>query len=286
LTVELHEGDCRDWLPLIPDASVDAVICDPPYPHIQRPYGVLTEAEWWALMVDGVIPQVRRILKPTGSAVFILQPNSRKVGSMRGWLWEFMAWACREWNMVQDAWWWNSCSLPVGGAISDGLMRSSVKACVWLGEPDCRRDQSQVLWAESSANAMRRAGEKHGRAAMPSGRSIDMKTCRDAALSRGGTTPFNLLPIAGANGTNGAAFLGHAAATPLPLASWWTRYLVPKDESSVVCDPFMGSGTMGLAALKHGASFVGGDKMPGYMEIARRRIDAAISSTPLFAAVP
>jgi tRNA1(Val) A37 N6-methylase TrmN6 len=36
LTVELHEGDCRDWLPLVPDASVDAVICDPPghFTHI------------------------------------------------------------------------------------------------------------------------------------------------------------------------------------------------------------------------------------------------------------
>jgi DNA modification methylase len=76
---------------------------------------------------------------------------------------------------------------------------------------------------------------------------------------------------------------GHGAGTPLALASWWTRYLVPKDESSVVCDPFLGSGTMALAALAHGASFVGGDKMPEYVSIARRRIDAALAETPLLA---
>jgi len=97
-------GDCLDILPTIPDASVDAVITDPPYPHIKRDYGTWTTKEWWEMVVEGVVPEVRRILKPTGSAVFILQPNSEKVGKMRGWLWEFMAWVCREWNMVQDAW--------------------------------------------------------------------------------------------------------------------------------------------------------------------------------------
>jgi hypothetical protein len=141
LRAELHEGDCLDWLPLVPDASVDAIITDPPYPMIDRPYGKLTEAEWWDLMVEGVIPHVRRILKPTGSAVFILQPNSRKVGSMRGWLWEFMAWACREWNMVQDAWWWNTSAMPSGGCTQMGTLKPSVKACVWLGPADCYRDQ-------------------------------------------------------------------------------------------------------------------------------------------------
>jgi DNA modification methylase len=55
-------GDCLDVLPTIPDASVDAVITDPPYPHIRRDYGTWTTEEWWALIVEGVVPEVRRIL--------------------------------------------------------------------------------------------------------------------------------------------------------------------------------------------------------------------------------
>ncbi|MDI9585869.1 MAG: DNA methyltransferase, partial [Acidobacteriota bacterium] len=98
----VHCGDCLDLLKQIPDQSIDAVITDPPYAEVKRDYGRWTESEWWALIVEGVVPEVRRILKPTGSAVFIIQPNSRKVGSMRGWVFEFMAWVCREWNMVQD----------------------------------------------------------------------------------------------------------------------------------------------------------------------------------------
>ena len=78
-----------------------------------------------------VVEQSRRVLKPSGSAVFILQPNSERVGRMRPWLWEFLAWTARRWNQVQDAWWWNTAALPLGGEI--GLMRPSLKTCVWLG---------------------------------------------------------------------------------------------------------------------------------------------------------
>ena len=94
----------------------------------------------------GVVAETRRILEPSGSAVFILQPNSRKVGSMRPWLWEFMAWTSRDWNMVQDAYWWNSAMPPTVHCHADrGLMRPSMKVCVWLGEPNCYRDQGSVL---------------------------------------------------------------------------------------------------------------------------------------------
>jgi hypothetical protein len=46
----MEHGDCLDLLPSIPNASVDAVICDPPYPEIRRAYSRLTEAAWHGLM--------------------------------------------------------------------------------------------------------------------------------------------------------------------------------------------------------------------------------------------
>jgi tRNA G10 N-methylase Trm11 len=104
-------GDCLDLLPSIPDASIDAVVCDPPYPCIRRPYGRLTEAAWHRLM-DGVVAETRRVLKPRSSAVFILQPNSQKVGKMRLWVWEFLLRTARRWNLVQDCYWWNHAAIP------------------------------------------------------------------------------------------------------------------------------------------------------------------------------
>jgi DNA modification methylase len=277
----LHLGDCLEILPTIPDASVDAVISDPPYPEIDRPYGRMTEAAWHEMMRE-VVRQTRRILKPKGSAVFILQPNSRKVGSMRPWLFEFQAWCCREWNIVQDAWWWNFETLPLGGANRHGLMRPSLKACVWLGDPDCRRNQVDVLWEESDSNRARRITERFGkRVGLSRQRSTseglrdDDRRIANACVVRGGTTPFNLIPI-GPDGKDGLH--KHPGRTPLILADWWVRYISPA--GGVVADWFAGSGTMGLAALKHGRSFIGVEKMPEYHAIAERRITEAM---PLFA---
>ena len=41
---------------------------------------------------------------------------------------------------------------------------------------------------------------------------------------------------------------------------------------AVVLDPFAGSGTTGVVALRHGRSFIGIELNPEYVEIARRRI--------------
>ncbi len=42
-----------------------------------------------------------------------------------------------------------------------------------------------------------------------------------------------------------------------------------------VCDPFMGTGSTGVAALKRGLSFVGVEISPKYFDIACRRLEAA-----------
>jgi DNA modification methylase len=278
--VRLMQGDFLQRMGEIEDASVDAVIADPPYPCIDRPYGRLTEAEWWDLMM-GVCREARRILKPSGSAVFVLQPNSRKVGSMRGWLFEFQAWACREWNMVQDAWWWNNATLPNGAATSGGLLRGSLKACVWLGPPDCYRDQAEVLDRTEKPWMKRSENKIAGRVEHPSGNGVNRASLLESVRRRGGTIPFNVIPMGNGHKSQMAGCHGHGAGTPLNLCDWWVRYISPP--GGVVCDPFMGSGTVGLAALKRGRSFVGIEKMPEYYEIAETRIAAAQQSTPLFA---
>jgi DNA modification methylase len=261
----LYLGDARAVLPKLPARSFDACVCDPPYPMIRRPYGMLTEAEWFDLMY-AVVPQVRRVLKPKGSAVFILQPNSRKVGSVRGWLWEFMAWVCREWNMVQDAYWWNHTAPPtVGCQRGQGLMRPSVKICVWCGPADCWRDQAAVLWTESERTAGDRSERRARLRYTSSGSHNNSARAARTAAERGGVTPFNLFPVGNGQGRD-----RHGAATPLPLCDWWVRYLVPP--AGTVLDPFAGSGTVGVAALQRGHTFTGVEKMPAYVRIARKRL--------------
>jgi DNA modification methylase len=47
----------------------------------------------------------------------------------------------------------------------------------------------------------------------------------------------------------------------------------------IVLDPFCGSGTTGVVAVRHGRNFIGIELNPKYVEMARRRID---SECPLF----
>lgn len=268
--ITLHHGDCLEILPTLEAGSVDCVITDPPYPMIKRDYGTMAEGEWMGMM-KRLVPEIRRVLKPTGSAVFILQPNSNKLGSMRLWLWEFMVWVGREWNIVQDAYWWNYTMTPEAHSIQGRLMRPSTKTMVWTGAPNCYRDQDKVLWTESQWNIAERSSKRQGRVTHPSGQATNKAKHSAVALRRGGVTPFNLLPI-----TNGAT-LGdiehkHGATTPIQLADWWTRYICPP--KGTVLDPFCGSGTMGLAALANGCDFVGIERMEKYYTLAKTRIEA------------
>lgn len=52
----------------------------------------------------------------------------------------------------------------------------------------------------------------------------------------------------------------------------------------IVLDPFMGSGSTGKAALLEGFQFIGIERDPAYLEIARARIAVDAKQLPLLVA--
>ena len=266
--VTLIQGDCRKELKKIASGGVDAIITDPLYPEINRAYGRIGEADWHSLMRE-VVTESRRLLKPKGSAVFILQPGYDKIGKMRLWLWEFLLWAAKDWNLVQDVYWWAIDAMPLAGTNrKQGLLRQSVKMCLWLGEPDCYRNQDAVLWTPSQATSARHRSDTALRTGR-SGRHYRNSTIAKSADERGGTTPFNLLPIPTGGQPGGTE--DHPAPTPYDLAAWWAKYILPP--GGVLLDPFCGSGTMLQSGLDHDASrVIGIDREKKYLQIVKRRI--------------
>ena len=263
---DVREGDALEVLRALPDGAFDAAVSDPPYPEIDRPYGRLSEDDWMALM-QGVVTELRRVLTLRGSAVLILQPNSEVVGRMRPWLWKFLVWASETWGVVQDAYWWNIAAPPtIHCNRTRGLMRPSVKHCIWLGSPDCYRNQDAVLWEPSEAQKSVNLEDRALRH-QPSGQSMRPGRLAATVQERGGCTPFNLLPIPNTISSNHS---GHSAATPEALLSWWVRYLCPHGGS--VIDPFSGSGTTGLVAVQLGRRYLGIERDHEYAESSRLRI--------------
>ena len=71
----------------------------------------------------------------------------------------------------------------------------------------------------------------------------------------------------------------HPTQKPPELMKWCIGF-VPK--ASVIADPYMGSGTTGIAAVELGKRFIGCEINEGYFEAACRRIEAAQSQGQLF----
>jgi site-specific DNA-methyltransferase (adenine-specific)/modification methylase len=71
----------------------------------------------------------------------------------------------------------------------------------------------------------------------------------------------------------------HPTQKPVAVMKWVID-LCPK--SDTILDPFMGSGTTGVAALQMGRKFIGIEREPRYFDIACRRIEQAVAQGRLF----
>lgn len=71
----------------------------------------------------------------------------------------------------------------------------------------------------------------------------------------------------------------HPTEKPLPLIE---ELLFKIDDSATILDPFMGSGTTGVACAKLGRKFIGIELEPKYFDIACKRIDEAYRQPRLF----
>lgn len=77
-------------------------------------------------------------------------------------------------------------------------------------------------------------------------------------------------PRAGAGRTSAGRANNHPTVKPIELMRYLVRLITPP--GGMVLDPFAGSGTTGMACALEGVSFVGCEREPGYVEIARARI--------------
>jgi DNA modification methylase len=73
-------------------------------------------------------------------------------------------------------------------------------------------------------------------------------------------------------GTNEPQANFHPTVKPIELCRWLCR-LVKPPTGGVILDPFMGSGSSGVAALLEGVDFIGIEREAEYIEIARQRLE-------------
>ena len=74
--------------------------------------------------------------------------------------------------------------------------------------------------------------------------------------------------------------IGHPVPKPLGWMKWLVGLSSRSDET--ILDPFMGSGTTGVAAVQMGRKFIGIEREPKYFDIACKRIEDAQRQKDLF----
>ena len=76
----------------------------------------------------------------------------------------------------------------------------------------------------------------------------------------------------------------HPTQKPIGVIEWCIRQL--PDAAQTILDPFMGSGTTGVACARLGRKFIGIEIEPRYFDIACRRIEQAQRQRDLFVPAP
>ena len=242
-------GDCREWLRVLPDASVDLVVTSPPYADARtRTYGGVHPDGYVAWFLP-IAAELRRVLKPTGS--FVLNIKERVVAGERhtyvlelilalreqGWLWtEEYAWHKKncypgKWpNRFRDA--WERC-LHFTRAKRFKMFQDAVR--VPMGD-----------WANSRLRKLSATDRQRDPSRVGSGFGKNVSNW----LGRELAYPTNVLHLA-----TECANRAHSAAFPQALPEWFIRLFT--EPGDLVLDPFLGSGSTALAAQKLGRAWCG-----------------------------
>ncbi len=75
----------------------------------------------------------------------------------------------------------------------------------------------------------------------------------------------------------------HPTQKPVSLMRWALGFVTT---AKTVLDPFMGSGTTGVACVQSGRRFIGIEIDQGYFDIAVERIKAALAQPDMFVTAP
>ena len=76
----------------------------------------------------------------------------------------------------------------------------------------------------------------------------------------------------------------HPIQKPVGVMQWCINYL--PETTQTILDPFMGSGTTGVACAKMGRKFIGIELEPKYFDIACKRIEQAYAQPDMFISPP
>jgi len=257
--IKLIKGDCLDVLKRLPAGSVDAVVTDPPYGQANENYDspIAFSPELWR--------ECFRIAKPSAALVsFAGSPTYHRIASgieAGGW-------------KVRQMWGW----IYRGALITSAWPKEGFDRLVPAMDPICYAVKGKRLLrlAREGGNAWRREGSSRGcssysERASSHGRLEARGHWPRSLVSDGSSSSFEYFDLC--RQIARLDRVDHPNQKPAALMEW----IISKLPGATVLDPFMGSGTTGVACVQTGRNFIGIEIDLAYFAIAKARIAAAVA---------
>ena len=253
----IYNMDCLDGMKMIPNGSVDAVICD-------LPYGT-TGLQWdCAIPYEPLWNAYKRVIKPDGAIVlFCQQPFTTFLIASNIEMWKYnWIWEKEMGTNFVNA---NYCPLKK----TEDIAVFSFGAIAYTPQGN-----------RMKYNPQKTKGEPY---VCKNGNSLDKsysilhtqsKVSGYVTVNNGDRYPTNILRF------NRDKDKVHPTQKPVDLI----RYLVLTytNEGDTVLDNCCGSGTTAVACIKEKRKFICIEKDPKYFEIAQKRIKAELREPRLF----
>ncbi|MFN7184799.1 MAG: DNA-methyltransferase [Alphaproteobacteria bacterium] len=249
----LYHGDCLEILESLPPESVDLVFADPPY----------------NLSNDGFTCQGGRMVSVNKGDWDKSKGFNLDVAFHHSWLW-----ACRRVLKPNGALWVSGTyhSIYACGHALQFLGYHILNDICWFkpnASPNlsCRfftASHETLIWAKKSKKA------KH---------TFNYPAMKD------GSFPEDKLKEAGKQmrtawvipTTPQSEKVHGKHPTQKPMALLERIILASTNAGDIVLDPFSGSGTTGVAAVKHGRKFVGIEKEKEFVMLSQKRLESAVA---------
>lgn len=273
----LINGEALDALKKLPDSLVQTVVTSPPY-YGQRDYGkekqigIEESADEYINRLLEIFEEVKRVLKEDGT-LWLNVGDKYIDGNLVGLPWKLaLALKERGWILRSDIIWYKPNAMPSSvknrPTTDHEYIFLLAKSSKYYYDADAIREPHVTF----SENSKMRGGRNH--------------------LGKKGGTPEQGKNAGNSNLHNGRwdqAFhpKGRNKRTvwEVPLSKFRDAHfavfpeqliepciLAGSSEGGIVLDPFFGSGTVGLVAMKKGRKFIGIDINEDYCQIASKRI--------------
>jgi len=232
----LLQGDCLEMMKLIPDGSVDMVLCDLPYGTTQNKWDCPIE-------LTALWPEYWRVAKPDAAVVLTAQTPFDKVLG------------CSQIEHLKYEWIWEKTAATGFLNAKKSPLKAHENILVFA------RKQPMYVPQMTAGHTIKRVNVPHTKSSPNYGKQTTREPYESSERY-----PRSVQKFAKDN----RLLKQHPTQKPVALMEYLIRTYT--NEGETVLDNTMGSGTTGVACNNTGRNFIGIERDPEYFKIAQRRV--------------